>query len=210
MKRLEFKSLLTRFDGNVPPALEIEKHFKVVRDLGEAEQVFERAGACETAGLQLISDENGAVGLALCFGEEDIYCLPAQGFLTSGYLADKAAMLCRELPLVCVLDLKSQLPFLKIPDDGPVMDAGVAGYLLNPLGDTYAYDDLARDYLGLTIPSQADLLGKEKLPASLAAGVEKAFDCACFMGYVAYKAAGPLTEKLREKMCIRDRRKIIP
>ena len=73
-----------------------------------------------------------------------------------------------------------------------------AGYLLNPLGDTYAYDDLARDYLGLTIPSQADLLGKEKLPASLAAGVEKAFDCACFMGYVAYKAAGPLTEKLRE------------
>lgn len=198
MKRLEFKSLLTRFDGNVPPALEIEKHFKAVRDLGEAEQVFERAGACETAGLQLISDENGAVGLALCFGEEDIYCLPAQGFLTSGYLADKAAMLCRELPLVCVLDLKSQLPFLKIPDDGPVMDAGVAGYLLNPLGDTYAYDDLARDYLGLTIPSQADLLGKEKLPASLAAGVEKAFDCACFMGYVAYKAAGPLTEKLRE------------
>lgn len=74
----------------------------------------------------------------------------------------------------------------------------MAGYLLNPLGDTYAYDDLARDYLGLTIPSQADLLGKEKLPASLAAGVEKAFDCACFMGYVAYKAAGPLTEKLRE------------
>ena len=94
MKRLEFKSLLTRFDGNVPPALEIEKHFKVVRDLGEAEQVFERAGACETAGLQLISDENGAVGLALCFGEEDIYCLPAQGFLTSGYLADKAAKMC--------------------------------------------------------------------------------------------------------------------
>lgn len=39
-------------------------------------------------------------------------------------------------------------------------DAQVAGYLLNPLKDTYDYDDLARDYLGMTVPSKADLLGK--------------------------------------------------
>ena len=32
------------------------------------------------------------------------------------------------------------------------MDAGVAAYLLNPLKDTYGYDDLARDYLDMTVP----------------------------------------------------------
>lgn len=42
------------------------------------------------------------------------------------------------------------------------MDAGVAAYLLNPLKDTYGYDDLARDYLDMTVPSQVDLLGKRR------------------------------------------------
>ena len=65
--------------------------------------------------------------------------------------------------MVWVLDLKSQLPFLNLLWGERVRDAGVAGYLLNPLKDTYAYDDLARDYGGMTLPSQSDLLGKTPL-----------------------------------------------
>ncbi|MFR2692941.1 MAG: hypothetical protein ACLTBV_20435 [Enterocloster bolteae] len=59
------------------------------------------------------------------------------------------------------------LAYLELKDTDPVYDAGVAGYLLNPLKDTYAYDDLARDYLGLTVPSRADLLAKEDLGDAL-------------------------------------------
>lgn len=41
-----------------------------------------------------------------------------------------------------------------------VADMEIAAYLLNPLKDTYQADDLARDYLGMTVPSYADLFGK--------------------------------------------------
>ena len=44
-----------------------------------------------------------------------------------------------------VLDLKKQLPYLEVEDGSSARDAQVAGYLLNPLKDTYDYDDLARD-----------------------------------------------------------------
>ena len=199
IKRLEFKSLAARFGGGaaaLPPA---EESFCVVTDLAEAEKIFAEARGCSLAGLQLIAGDGGeAAALALCLGEKKIYCLPAAGFMTPAYLAEQAKKLFVTVPEVWTLDLKGQLSMAELPDDGPVMDAGVAGYLLNPLKDTYAYDDLARDYLGLVFPSGSDLLGKEKLSAALARGEKKAFDCVCYMGYTAWKAAAPLRKKLEE------------
>ena len=64
-------------------------------------------------------------------------------------------------------------------DGSSARDAQVAGYLLNPLKDTYDYDDLARDYLGMTVPSKADLLGKLSLGKELERGNEKAGICLC-------------------------------
>lgn len=91
------------------------------------------------------------------------------------------------------------LPLLNLTDEAPVYDAGVAGYLLNPLKDTYGYDDLARDYLSMTIPSKSDLIGKENLGDLLETGDEKAVTCACYMGYIAWKAAEPLKSRLEQE-----------
>ena len=44
-----------------------------------------------------------------------------------------------------------------------VADLEIAAYLLNPLKDTYQSDDLARDYLGMTLSSYAELFGKKTL-----------------------------------------------
>lgn len=155
-------------------------------------------------------------GLALCLGEEDIYCLAAGEQITGEYLLEQLRALCgrnqeqdnqaqnsqgqdnpgvREL---WALDLKSMLAYLELKDTDPVYDAGVAGYLLNPLKDTYAYDDLARDYLGLTVPSRADLLAKEDLGDALWRGEKNAVDCVCYMGYTAWKAAAPLAGQLKD------------
>ena len=95
--------------------------------------------------------------------------IAAGGFLTGEYLAGKAAELVLASECAVTIGLKSQLPYLAGVDyDSPAMDAGVAGYLLNPLKDTYEYDDLARDYLGMTVPSRADLLGKQSVAAAIA------------------------------------------
>lgn len=211
MKRLEFKSILTRFDAAQMGGSSVEENFWLVEDLGGAEQIFEKALSVDRIGFEFITSAAGAVeGLAICLGEEECYAVPASGLVTGAYLCDKMQTVMAHYQkkqdegtgrgfLASVLNLKAQLGLLKLDYGSPVMDAGVAGYLLNPLKDTYDYDDLARDYLEMTVPSQADLLGKTPLGTALLDGEEKAVTCACYMGYIAWKAAPVLEEKLREE-----------
>lgn len=199
MKRLEFKSILGRFDVDQVGGSSIEEHFRTVEDLSGAEQMFEKAAHAGRVGFQLITDGGKAAGAAVCFGEDDCYAVPAAGLVTGAYLCDKLERLAAAHGQLSVLDLKSQLKFLNLDYGSPVLDAGVAGYLLNPLKDTYEYDDLARDYLDLTVPSKADLLGKTSVGRALEQKDEKAYTCACYMGYIAWKAMPVLTEKLAEE-----------
>ncbi len=213
MKRLEFKSILARFSeiSQGKDESNIQSHFQVIKDFSRAEEIFLKAGEAEVTGAQLISgsvhellgtgqDIYGSIaGLTLCFGPEDSYFIPAEGFITGRYLADKLEGLCRRKQgMVWVLDLKSQLPFLNLSWGDGVRDAAVAGYLLNPLKDTYGYDDLARDYGGITLPSQADLLGKTALSKALEEENPKALDCVCFLGYSLWKTAPVLNKRLEE------------
>lgn len=198
MKRLEFKSLIARFGEDAIESNEEESHFKMVDDFSEVEELWKKASAADHVGLQLIQGNGKNAGLALCFGEEDCYVIRAFGFISMEYLYDKVRELCGQMSLVSVLNLKKQLPYLQLDYDSPAFDAGVAGYLLNPLKDTYDYDDLARDYLGLTVPSKLDLLGKNDLGKALEDGEANAVTCCCYMGYIAWKAAPVLIQKLKE------------
>lgn len=210
MKRLEFKSILTRFDSAGVGGNSAEENFWLVEDLEGAEQLFAKAAQAERIGFELIIKADAVEGLSICLGEEDCYAVPVSGLVTGAYLCDKLQTVLESLGkrraaggnpafAASVLNLKAQLTYLNLDYGSPVMDTGVAGYLLNPLKDTYDYDDLARDYLGMTVPSQADLLGKTSLGAALQSGEEKAVTCACYMGYIAWKAAPVLEEKLREE-----------
>lgn len=199
MKRMEFKSILARFDAGSMKTPGIEKYFRTIRDFSEAETIFQKALQAEKLGFQLIIEGGQIFGAALCFGEEDCYAIGAEGFLTGEYLAGRMEQLVKEANCKTTLDLKAQLPYLNLKDDSKVLDVGVAGYLLNPLKDTYHYDDLARDYLGLTVPSEEDLLGKKAMLGKMFLDrEEKASACICYMGYIAWKSAEILTEKLKE------------
>lgn len=201
MKRLEFKSILPRFDLQADHAAALEEHFWSVADPTGAEEIFAKARQAKRLGFQLILSAAGVQGLSLCFGEEDIYLIFAGDVTASSDLYTQLRDLLdgRSLSDAAItLDLKPQLPALGLDYDSPVLDGSLAAYLLNPLKDTYAYDDLARDYLGLTVPSQADLLGKRPLGEALAEGEDKAVTCACYMAYVAWKAAPKLWARLKE------------
>ncbi len=139
--------------------------------------------------------------LALSFRENEAFCLTVGEEISASWLMEQASALCRDKKGagVWVLDLKAQLPCLDIPDDAPVYDASVAGYLLNPLKSGYGYDTLAQDYLGLSLPSQAELVGKENLGDSLLGGSPKALECACLMAHTACCLAEPLMQGLKEQ-----------
>ena len=196
MKRLEFKSILSRFDAEQVGKTSVEDSFVTICDLSEAENLFSQAAGEKAVGLQLVIEKKEVAALALGVGDK-AYCLPVQGFLTEEYLVDKAGKLCSVVPQVTVLNLKEQLPYLNITQESHMMDAGVAGYLLNPLKDTYDYDDLARDYMDMTVPSKTDLLGKTSVKSALEQDDKKAEAVCCYMGYVALHSGAALREQLK-------------
>lgn len=264
MKRMEFKSLLSRFQEKPQEAGAMEEHFRLLEGKKAAKEWFKNAQSwaknkgvfgiwlikgegpeeikeAEQLSLQFGTDggvtmpqEKGqekkereraaaAVISARYFGKagddpstgeeenpfrEETACIKAGGEISQEWLLDQLKLLVREAEPgnLWTLDLKGSLPFFGL--DGQegeeeregvgIYDGGVAAYLLNPLKDSYGYDDLARDYLGLDLPSQKDLLGKEPVGKALEAGEEKAFLCGCYMACVMQRAAGILKEKLEE------------
>lgn len=69
-------------------------------------------------------------------------------------------------------------------------DLAIAAYLLNPLKDSYQAEDLARDYLGMTLPSYQELFGKEKL-SELLSGMEETGRKQKLLEYFAYQSYIP-------------------
>ena len=115
--------------------------------------------------------------------------------MTESYIAGKYEELCRT-GHAWVLDLKHSLPFADLSYGDTVYDAGVAAYLLNPLKDSYGYDDIARDLLGMTVPSRADLIKKLSCEDAYAKEPENFTRMAGLMAYTAFAAGKPLLERL--------------
>ncbi len=198
-KNLEFKSLLSKFQNiDINHSLEIEETFTVIDELAKADRVFDKVKAVDDfyVGLHTITDQDRLLGISLCISEKQIYLILRTGMITEDYLEDKVAEITGSNTPLSVIGLKSQLGLLKLNESNPVFDTAIAAYLLNPLTDSYHYDDIARDYLGMTVPSEEDLLGKtgrteavEKLPKEFAA-------YGCYCSYVAFAAAPKLKEQL--------------
>ena len=174
----------------------LESRFQVITDLSEAETLFSKCGTDSRLGLQLVVEERAVQALSLCLSETECFCLIPQGFLTPGYLAEKAGEICQKAERVTVFQLKNQLPCLHVTRENPVFDAGIAGYLLNPSRDSYEYHDLAADYLDLSLPSKTDLLGKKSFKKEFEENRENAVTCACYMAYVAFRCGDRLLEEL--------------
>ena len=160
-KRLEFKNILSRFDGEVQTTDGVDEYVKIIDDLAEAKNIFEKAAEMSAVGLAYIKEDD-LEGLSICLNKTEIYFIRVQGFLTEGFIADEVQRL---LAVCCgaFLQLKPHIRRFSLTEQHRVFDASVGAYLLNPLKDTYDYDDIARDYLGMTVPSRADMFGKKAL-----------------------------------------------
>jgi DNA polymerase-1 len=228
-KRLEFKNLLPRFDREAPKNNAEEFFVRVTgqkeadtiwkknrgRDLSFFVFADEHTGEIADGQLSLFDtpQTNAFAGLSVAFGKEEIYFFATGGELTSDYLTGQLMEAVRAADRAVALDLKSQLHLLHFgqgnnPADDwqdylalrrKFFDAGVAAYLLNPLKGEYPYEDIAKDHLGLLVPSKADILGKMTAGAAKSEAPEKLLKWVGYEAYVAYKAAGTLSNELREK-----------
>ena len=190
-QRLQFKNLLSRFEMQSENAL--ESVFQVIHTRGEAETVFARAKQAASVGalvykqtknvLPLFAAQAGIGGIGLAFGDQEIYCIPAEGEISSEFLLAGLEAVAGQVEQFAVFDLKKLLKNVKInPDDvDKCFDVAIAAYLLNPLKSEYPFEDVAQEYLGLMIDPKAD--EEKKI---------------CYEAYTAFAAADVLLGKLRE------------
>jgi DNA polymerase-1 len=253
-KRLEFKNLLNRFQVDEPKNNAVE-YFQHITTEKEAAAVWNKAKGKNIA-FFFVEGVKDFAGLALAFGEQDIYFFETGENLSAGYLAARLGELsringcsreagCSSIAgtgepagtsettgtsetgkssidfgnVLITSDLKKALHYFDIMGEGTdstksctpenfdiylkirgqYFDVMVAAYLLNPLKGEYPYEDIAKDYLDLMVPSKTDLLGKMSIAVAQEKEPDKLTEWACYEAYTAWKAYRVLLEKLKEK-----------
>lgn len=196
LKKLEFKSILKRFDGDDPDEFQLET--ETIHDLIRAEEIFAQAADREQIGIS-IYEENDRFWAGLSVEGKQIYLLPAEGFITKEFLLDQISRLYVSVESVGMMETKEYLGELKIKEETPsVFDISLAAYLINPLKSTYEYDDIARDYLSLMIPSRKELLDKKKPMAGEDGLTEEGRKILGMEAYVSRTSIVPLSRRLAE------------
>lgn len=198
LKQLEFKSILKRFDGMEEPD-PFPCEVRMTSNLSEAELVFSEAEAAAKIGISMMEDNGTVLGCALAYEDGRAVFLRVEGFLTKDFLCGKIRELYEKAPVIASLDLKQLLFYVDLREDmNSLFDCKVAAYLLNPLKDTYFYEDIARDYLQLILPSRSEMLKKMTWEEALDQEAEKALKAIGYEASIARSSCEVLDKELRD------------
>lgn len=196
MKKLEFKSIISKFDKNIKdsdnPDIKIEG--KLIEDYDEAGKIFKKAYKASDIGLNISGDDESKeiTALSIAFSTEEIYVIKKQWFINDDYLKENLKKLFVDNKVrISLINLKRHLKYIDNDEfnSDKIFDNEIAAYLMNPLKDTYNYDDIARDYLNMTLPSKSELLGKDTFDKAISEQTEN------FIKYSSYSAAVPFMSK---------------
>lgn len=139
-----------------------------------------------------------APGTAGTSGDETVYFIRAEGFVTPQYLLDELAQTLTSGNRIAASDVKRILKYINIPAGQNLADITIAAYLLNPLKNTYEYETIAREYLGEVFPSRTELTGKASYEEMATDHPAEFLKLACYPAYTAYHCADILMRRLEE------------
>ena len=148
--------------------------------------------------MQFIIDEDTCLGLSITFASDKVYFIKIDQDITVSYLSKQLSSLLDNKYVLSTINLKEQLDYLNISNNNKIYDIGIASYLLNPLKSTYNFDDVARDYLNMTIQSRKELFGKKGLKEVMNTNEDDFLMFACYESFVAFKAYDSIFEQLKK------------
>lgn len=204
VKRLEFKSMFSRFEHSAPP--QTKTAYRLIDTKADAEKwmasiekgeigcVFIYDRKKEQEEFQGIALYQPAIGGA--WVEQGIALLPQDIFAVFAPLfSDPAYRLIGH-------DVKKDIKLLRAYGYAGMevaFDTAIAAYILNPTSSTYAYDDIARSFLDESYPSAEEIFGKGRARKTLASLTEtERISFAARQAEISYRAKTVLAERLRE------------
>ena len=193
---LELKSFYKRFSVEKKEELTFET--VLIDDIDGYNALIAKLQKAKEVSFAWITQDGEALGVAVCMDLEHVYLIRFMMFITEAMVADNLLALSRDyqVQLAC-MHVKKLLSFLDFHEEDAVFDAGLAAYLLQPNQSEYEYDTLAKVYLDVTLPSEKEMLGKEKL-GYFSFEDERVQKWMAYQAIVPYKIKSVLREKLKE------------
>lgn len=193
---LELKSFYKRFSVEKKEELTFET--VLIDDIDGYNALLAKLQKAKEVSFAWITQDGEALGVAVCMDLENVYLIRFMMFITEAMVADNLLALSRDyqVQLAC-MHVKKLLSFLDFHEEDAVFDAGLAAYLLQPNQSEYEYDTLAKVYLDVTLPSEKEMLGKEKL-GYFSFEDERVQKWMAYQAIVPYKIKSVLREKLKE------------
>ena len=193
---LELKSFYKRFSVEKKEELTFET--VLIDDIDGYNALLAKLQKAKEVSFAWITQDGEALGGAVCMDLEHVYLIRFMMFITEAMVADNLLALSRDyqVQLAC-MHVKKLLSFLDFHEEDAVFDAGLAAYLLHPNQSEYEYDTLAKVYLDVTLPSEKEMLGKEKL-GYFSFEDERVQKWMAYQAIVPYKIKSVLREKLKE------------
>lgn len=214
--RLEFKNMLGRFEHTAAGGNGLTEKIRMTSEFGEAQSVFDRAGQAERCGFFILTDtdEKELCALALCFDEEEISVLRAEGFVTAQWLCGQLSGLYKKGVRLSTFHMKKAYGALLSGGERELtaeagtasdsvrcgtetlFDVLIAAYLLNPLKNDYEPEDVANEYLGISLQSRKQMFDKMRLTDAVTQNPEAFAEYAGSIAYVCFAAQEKLEERL--------------
>ena len=172
VKRLEFKSMFSRFEGSASTPKQAEQTYRFVADREGAKEVLAALKKGEVGYAFVYENEEGQ-GLAL-YQEQlgGVWMEASMAFLMQELLEIFQPFFADSAYRKIGHDVKKDIRFLRSYGyDGftAEFDTAIGAYILNATGSSYEYDDIAAAFLNETYPSQEEVFGKGRTKKAFAA-----------------------------------------
>ena len=172
VKRLEFKSMFSRFEGSASTPKQAEQTYRFVADREGAKEVLAALKKGEVGYAFVYENEEGQ-GLAL-YQEQlgGVWMEASMAFLMQEILELFQPFFADSAYRKIGHDVKKDIRFLRSYGyDGftAEFDTAIGAYILNATGSSYEYDDIAAAFLNETYPSQEEVFGKGRTKKAFAA-----------------------------------------
>lgn len=172
VKRLEFKSMFSRFEGSASAPKQAEQTYRFVADREGAKEVLAALKKGEVGYAFVYENEEGQ-GLAL-YQEQlgGVWMEASMAFLMQELLEIFQPFFADSAYRKIGHDVKKDIRFLRSYGYNGFtaeFDTAIGAYILNATGSSYEYDDIAAAFLNETYPSQEEVFGKGRTKKTFAA-----------------------------------------
>lgn len=172
VKRLEFKSMFSHFEGSASAPKQAEQTYRFVADREGAKEVLAALKKGEVGYAFIYENEEGQ-GLAL-YQEQlgGVWIEASMVFLMQELLEIFQPFFADSAYRKIGHDVKKDIRFLRSYGYNGFtaeFDTAIGAYILNATGSSYEYDDIAATFLNETYPSQEEVFGKGRTKKAFAA-----------------------------------------